>query len=97
MVGFEGKLRLPVRLRFALSPCADLEKLPGLGCVLCAVLQREDKSRAKARKAAGKGAKPLWEEDGKRRGLLDKYDEEEEEQMMQASGVVWGVRVWGAV
>ena len=44
--------------------------------------QREDKERSKARKASGKQAKPLWEEDGKRRGLLDKYDEEEE-QMMQ--------------
>lgn len=44
-------------------------------------LQREDKERAKARKAAGKQAKPLWQEDGKRRGLLDKYDEEEEQMM----------------
>lgn len=43
--------------------------------------QREDKQRAKAFKAAGKGAKPLWEEDGVRRGLLDKYDEEEEASM----------------
>ncbi len=33
--------------------------------------QAEDKAREKAREAAGK-AKPLWEEDGKRRGLLDK-------------------------
>jgi len=32
-----------------------------------------------ARRAASKQAKPLWEEDGRRRGLLDKYDEEEEE------------------
>ena len=63
--------------------------------------QREDKERAKARKAAGKQAKPLWQEDGKRRSLLDKYDEEEE-QMMQVrqrgvacvvSGVVLGRRL----
>lgn len=47
----------------------------------CFQLQREDKQRAKARKAAGKQAKPLWQEDGKRRGLLDKYDEEEEQMM----------------
>jgi hypothetical protein len=44
--------------------------------------QAEDKKRAKARKAAGKQAKPLWEEDGKVRGLLDKYDEEEAEEGM---------------
>ncbi|KAL4429830.1 hypothetical protein ABPG77_010947 [Micractinium sp. CCAP 211/92] len=50
--------------------------------VLENILAREDKERQKARKAAGKQAKPLWEEDGKRRSLLDKYDEEEE-QMMQ--------------
>ncbi|KAL4437375.1 hypothetical protein ABPG75_004514 [Micractinium tetrahymenae] len=50
--------------------------------VLENILAREDRERAKARKAAGKQAKPLWEEDGKRRTLLDKYDEEEE-QMMQ--------------
>jgi hypothetical protein len=51
-------------------------------------MQREDKERAKARRAAGKQAKPLWEEDGKRRGLLDKYDEEEE-QSMQVSAKLW--------
>lgn len=48
--------------------------------------QREDKERAKARRAAGKQAKPLWEEDGKRRGLLDKYDEEEEQGMQVGNG-----------
>lgn len=44
-------------------------------------VQREDKQRSKAFKASAKQAKPLWEEDGKRRGLLDKYDEEEEQMM----------------
>lgn len=39
----------------------------------------QEKARRKARAAATKTAKPLWEEDGKVRGLLDKYDEEEEE------------------
>lgn len=58
--------------------------------------QREDKERVKARKAAGKQAKPLWEEDGKRRSLLDKYDEEEE-QMMQvgrADGAGWAGQIY---
>ena len=41
--------------------------------------QREDKDRKKA--FTSRKAKPLWEEDGKRRGLLDKYDEEEAEMM----------------
>eukprot|EP00887_Chlorella_sp_A99_P003910 scaffold11.g3910.t1 len=49
--------------------------------VLENILAREDKERKKAFRAAGKGAKPLWEEDGRRRTLLDKYDEEEEEMM----------------
>eukprot|EP00879_Flechtneria_rotunda_P002423 GHRR01002620.1.p1 GENE.GHRR01002620.1~~GHRR01002620.1.p1 ORF type:complete len:500 (+),score=248.88 GHRR01002620.1:142-1641(+) len=43
------------------------------------VLSVQEKARRKARAAASKQAKPLWEEDGKVRGLLDKYDEEEEE------------------
>lgn len=43
------------------------------------VLHRENKQRAKAFKDSRKTAKPLWEEDGQHRGLLDKYDEEEEE------------------
>lgn len=42
-------------------------------------LAQQEKARRKARAAATKTAKPLWEEDGKVRGLLDKYDEEEEE------------------
>ncbi len=32
----------------------------------------EERKRKKAREAAAPKAKPLWEEDGKRRGLLDK-------------------------
>lgn len=40
--------------------------------------QAEDKKRNKAREAATKKAKPLFGEDGKKRSLLDKYDEEEE-------------------
>lgn len=41
----------------------------------------EERKRKKARDAAavGKKGKPLWEEDGKVRTMLDKYDEEEEE------------------
>lgn len=54
-------------------------------CPCAPPAQREDKERKKAFRAAGKGAKPLWEEDGRRRTLLDKYDEEEEE-MMQVQG-----------
>ena len=46
-------------------------------------LQTEDKQRKKAAKAATKQNKPLFEEDGERRGLLDKYDEEEKEAGMQ--------------
>jgi U4/U6.U5 tri-snRNP-associated protein 1 len=42
-------------------------------------VQRETKKRAKAYTDSRKTAKPLWEEDGKRRSLLDKYDEDEEE------------------
>ena len=42
--------------------------------------QIEQKKRDKAKQAASKKerVKPLFEEDGKRRGLLDKYDEEED-------------------
>ncbi|KAI8475940.1 MAG: SART-1 protein [Monoraphidium minutum] len=43
------------------------------------VARAQDKARAKARRAAGKEAKPLWMEDGRLRSMLDKYDEEEEE------------------
>jgi hypothetical protein len=43
------------------------------------VARAQDKARAKARRAAGKEAKPLWAEDGNVRSLLDKYDEEDEE------------------
>ncbi|KAG2440237.1 hypothetical protein HXX76_004349 [Chlamydomonas incerta] len=42
-------------------------------------LMAEEKKRRKAMKASKKEAKPLWEEDGKVRTILDKYDEEEEE------------------
>ncbi len=45
------------------------------------VLKAQDKARRKAARAATKVAKPLWEEDGKRRSLLDKYDEEEAEEV----------------
>ncbi|KAJ9531706.1 hypothetical protein QJQ45_021854 [Haematococcus lacustris] len=37
------------------------------------VLKAEDRKRSKAREAAAPKAKPLWEEDGKQRGLLDKW------------------------
>jgi len=43
------------------------------------VLKREDKQRAKAFADSRKTGKPLWEEDGQKRSLLDKYDQEEEE------------------
>lgn len=42
-------------------------------------VQREVKDRSKAYKESRKSAKPLWEEDGVSRSILDKYDEEEEE------------------
>ena len=42
-------------------------------------MQREDKQRAKAFRESKKTGKPLWEEDGQQRSLLDKYDEEEEQ------------------
>ena len=48
----------------------------------CAILQAEHKGRDKARRAAQK-ARPLFEEDGKKRSVLDKYDEEEAEEAMQ--------------
>ena len=53
-------------------------------------MQAEEKKRLKARKAATKTGKPLFEEDGIKRGLLEKYDEEELDEGMQidASGVV---------
>jgi U4/U6.U5 tri-snRNP-associated protein 1 len=43
------------------------------------IQKREDKQRAKAFQDSRKTAKPLWEEDGQKRSLLDKYDQEEEE------------------
>lgn len=46
-------------------------------------MQTEDKQRKKAFKAATKENKPLFGEDGKVRGLLDKYDEEAEEMGMR--------------
>lgn len=49
--------------------------------VLENVGMREQMAREKARRAAQK-AKPLWAEDGKVRGMLDKYDEEDEAQAM---------------
>lgn len=48
------------------------------GIVLENVQTREQRDREKALRASQK-AKPLWEEDGVRRTMLDKYDEEEEE------------------
>jgi hypothetical protein len=35
--------------------------------------QAEERKRQRARTASGSKAKPLWEEDGKKRSLLDKY------------------------
>jgi U4/U6.U5 tri-snRNP-associated protein 1 len=46
--------------------------------VLENVRERENMEREHALKASRK-AKPLWEEDGMKRSMLDKYDEEEEE------------------
>ena len=43
------------------------------------VLSREVKERERAYAASKKQGKPLWEEDGKKRSILDKYDEEEEQ------------------
>ena len=45
-------------------------------------MQAERTKREKARKAATNTGKPLWDEDGERRGILDKYDGEEEDASM---------------
>lgn len=52
--------------------------------------QRETKQREKAYRDSGKVAKPLWEEDGRQRTLLDKYDEEEEQVIQVRPGSVDG-------
>ena len=49
------------------------------------VRERELVAREKANLAAQK-AKPLWEEDGVKRSMLDKYDEEEEEAFVLGDG-----------
>ena len=43
-----------------------------------ACMQMEQKKRDKARKEATVQAKPLFDEDGRRRNILDKYDETED-------------------
>lgn len=53
--------------------------------VLENVLTREQKDRDKAFRASQK-SKPLWEEDGVKRTMLDKYDEEEEEALVLGKG-----------
>lgn len=45
-------------------------------------MQTEDKIRRKAFKAASKETKPLFGEDGRVQGLLEKYDQEAEEDGM---------------
>jgi len=47
------------------------------------VLKAEERKRQKARSNASNKAKPLWEEDGKKRSLLDKYDEEDADISLQ--------------
>ncbi|KAF5836904.1 SART-1 protein [Dunaliella salina] len=47
------------------------------------VLKAEERKRQKARSNATNKAKPLWEEDGKKRSLLDKYDEEDADISLQ--------------
>lgn len=42
-------------------------------CVTAPGPQAEQRKRERARDAAAPKAKPLWEEDGKRRGMLDKW------------------------
>ena len=61
-----------------------------LSPLTAASLQTEDKLRQRAFKAAAKENKPLFGEDGKVRGLLEKYDEEEQEAGMEidATGAV---------
>lgn len=44
-------------------------------------LYKEVKQRQKSYAASKKTGKPLWEEDGQERSLLDKYDEEEEQEL----------------
>lgn len=46
-------------------------------------LQAEQKRREKARKDATNQGKPLFDEDGQRKGILDKYDEDEQAEGME--------------
>ena len=50
-------------------------------------LQAEQKRRDKARKEATNQGKPLFDEDGTRRGILDKYDQSEEPEGMEIDAV----------
>ena len=49
-------------------------------------MQTEDKLRRRAFKAAAKENKPLFGEDGRVQGLLEKYDEEGEDEGMLING-----------
>ena len=94
-----GRQLLELDELHARTPCTMFWKR-GVVAMLCpgsslrsltaASLQTEDKLRRKAFKAAAKENKPLFGEDGKVRGLLEKYDEEEQEAGMgiDATGAV---------
>ena len=75
------RLETPIAVGIADADNRTLSS-PQLSAVLN-LMQAERKKREKARKAATKVGQPLFEEDGKRRSILDKYDEEEEEAGLQ--------------
>ena len=99
LVSASVQLLLDLDELHAHTPCT-LFRRKGVDIKLCpssslrsltvASLQTEDKLRRKAFKAAAKENKPLFGEDGKVRGLLEKYDEEEQEAGMEidATGAV---------
>lgn len=73
----EGEMILTLADRGILNEAGtDVEDEDEL--VLENVRERENMERERAIRASTK-AKPLWEEDGVKRSMLDKYDEEEEE------------------
>lgn len=60
----------------------DAEGDDAEGDTLENITGRENRRREKAVRESRKSATPLWEEDGVKRPLLHKYDEEEEEQAL---------------
>eukprot|EP00889_Picochlorum_renovo_P004137 jgi/Picre1/31167/NNA_006521.t1 len=79
----EGEMILTLADRGILNEAGtDVENEDEL--VLENVRERENMERERAIRASTK-AKPLWEEDGVKRSMLDKYDEEEEEAFVRTA------------